>query len=153
MLINSCTFLGDPVIKRGRLRSHLPVLSCYIFVLVPSKDLDFQCHMAWSFMCSVKMRVDCSFVDIGGIDGLGCLLPLSTIFQLYCGSLFYWSRKSEYPEKTIDLLQVTDKLYHIMLYQVLSLLSLVVTIWLKITSKPNPTCIHAYLFVLNIHVQ
>jgi hypothetical protein len=34
-------------------------------------------------MCSVKMRVDCSFVDIGGIDGLGCLLPLSTIFQLY----------------------------------------------------------------------
>jgi len=42
-------------------------------------------------------------------------MPLSAIFQLYRGSQ---RRKPEYPEKTTDPSQATDKLYHIMLYQV-----------------------------------
>ena len=70
-------------------------------------------------ICFNIKQLDCSILVThrGGL-GLWCLMPLSTIFQLYRSGKFYWWRMLEYQEKPIDLLDIVDKLYHKLLYQV-----------------------------------
>jgi hypothetical protein len=69
----------------------------------------------WGTIKVIHSRMGC-LMGVGVV--LWCSTPLLTIFQLYRGGHFTGGGKREYPEKTTDLSQVTNNLYHILLHRV-----------------------------------
>ena len=82
-----------------------------LVIYILRKDLSVKWHHLCWYLSTIKYTRFLNFNTCG--LGLWCLTPLPTIFQWR----FYWWRKPEYPDKTTDLTQVTDKQNQIISYR------------------------------------
>jgi len=93
----------------------------FIRQVILNQDFAAKIWLFWFFLPFPELFSCIKLINLRSLNvrsGLWCLMPLSTIFHLYCDGQFHWWRKPEYPEKTTILPEVTDKLYRIMLYRV-----------------------------------
>jgi len=69
-------------------------------------------HPSLTYVCNTYLVVRVSWFGFMVFNA-----TFNNILAIYRGSQFYWWRKPAYPEIPSDPSQVTDKLYHIMLYR------------------------------------
>jgi hypothetical protein len=100
--------------------SYFDVYIVFIYMFFSAIHLNYVFNMVRTYIfpfSSIWRRSKFPHLVFGRGEGYGvwCLTPFSKIIPLYRGGQFYWWVEPEYPEKTTDLQQVTDKLYHIMM--------------------------------------
>ena len=87
----------------------LSVKAVYKLILILKIINNPSCDQTHCYVTHKNNNINCDWFDFW------CLMPLSAIFQLYHGDVpvMVWWKKPEYPERTTDHGQATDKLYHL----------------------------------------